>query len=85
MALTEILSWHEQRGGNQEDIEKARREMEQIEGRKAKPGYHTSEESAFDQEELNTLLNNFAPDGYYWGAHCGDGASIGFWKHDDES
>lgn len=83
MALGEMLSWQESHDGDPEEIEKAKREIEQIEKRKAMPGYYDSEDASFDLEQLNTLLNEFAPDGYYWGAHPGDGASLGFWKHED--
>lgn len=84
LALTEILSWHEQqKDANAEEIEKARREIEQIEKRQTAQDYHSSEDASLDLEELGHLLNNFAPDGYYWGAHEGDGALIGFWEFSD--
>ena len=41
-------------------------------------------------EELEERLNSVAPDGYYFGAHEGDGSDFGFWPcpsfdhlHDD--
>lgn len=33
--------------------------------------------------ELFEELNEIAPDGYYFGAHQGDGACFGFWEHVD--
>lgn len=35
-------------------------------------------------EKLVDLLQNYAPKGYYFGAHPGDGALIGFWKGEDD-
>jgi len=35
-------------------------------------------------ESLPDLLQGYAPDGCYFGAHPGDGALIGFWKMDEE-
>lgn len=34
-------------------------------------------------EELSALLNEFAPVGYSFGAHDGDGSDFGFWPIDD--
>ena len=39
----------------------------------------------FLNENLFDLLNSFAPDGYYFGCHPGDGSDFGFWKIDEES
>lgn len=30
-------------------------------------------------DALIDRLNNYAPDGYYFGAHWGDGADFGYW------
>ena len=37
----------------------------------------------WDLEELFDLLNGLAPEGYYFGAHEGDGADFGFWKTEE--
>ena len=38
-----------------------------------------SEEASFVMEELSDLLNGYAPEGHYFGAHPGDGSDFGFW------
>lgn len=30
-------------------------------------------------DELQTILNDIAPDGFYFGSHWGDGADWGYW------
>jgi hypothetical protein len=35
-------------------------------------------------EHLDNKLNDHAPDGYYFGAHYGDGSDFGFWRIIDE-
>jgi hypothetical protein len=35
-------------------------------------------------EQLDEVLNEYAPDGYYFGAHEGDGSDFGFWRIIDE-
>lgn len=39
-----------------------------------------SEDAEAIRSRLFDVLNPYAPDGYYFGAHPGDGADFGFWK-----
>lgn len=34
-------------------------------------------------EELFIVLNQYAPEGYYFGSHQGDGSDFGYWKEED--
>ena len=38
----------------------------------------------FLNEGLFDTLNSYAPDGYYFGCHTGDGSDYGFWKIEEE-
>lgn len=39
-----------------------------------------SDHAASHLENLTDTLNDYAPEGYYFGAHPGDGADYGYWK-----
>jgi len=43
-----------------------------------------SEGCAHLLEELFDALNDVADEGFYFGAHPGDGADFGFWKLEDD-
>lgn len=43
-----------------------------------------SEEASWLMEDLFDALGDAAPDGYYFGAHPGDGSDFGFWGCEDE-
>lgn len=36
------------------------------------------------QSQLIDVLDSYAPSGYYFGIHPGDGADFGFWKTEEE-
>ena len=59
-------------------------EMGRIEQRMQAPGYWDSEDVEYDIDFLTDELNNFAPEGCYFGTHPGDGADFGFWANDEE-
>lgn len=44
-----------------------------------------SEECTEVLNDLFDLLNEYAPEGYVFGAHPGDGSDFGFWPDDEET
>ena len=56
----------------------------EIERRMSRPGYFDSEDASQDVEWLFDTLDEYAPDGHWFGAHPGDGADFGFWPSEDE-
>ena len=42
-----------------------------------------SEDAAYATAVLEDELCSQAPDGYYFGAHPGDGSDFGFWKYEE--
>ena len=35
-------------------------------------------------EELFEVLNSYAPEGYYFGSHIGNGSDFGYWKEEED-
>jgi hypothetical protein len=54
-------------------------DVAEIEQRFDVPGYFDSEDAAEDLDWLQDQLNEYAPDGHWFGAHPGDAADFGFW------
>jgi len=54
-----------------------------IERAMKRDGYFDSEEADYDLEVISELLDGFAPDGHYFGAHPGDGSDFGFWTFEE--
>lgn len=46
-------------------------------------GYFETDDSVYDLDWLFDKLNDMAPDGFYFGAHPGDGSDFGFWQCED--
>lgn len=44
--------------------------------------WETDDYCFFLNEELFDILNKYAPDGYYFGSHPGDGSDFGYWKYE---
>lgn len=59
--------------------------LHQLDPKFAEDFDETAEGEELD-DEVNCLmdcLNWYSPEGYYFGAHCGDGADFGFWPLED--
>ena len=85
-AAGRILEWSEGRKDvDHDELEKSKRELEDIERRQ--PGdldatYFKERDSAVDLSALDTILNQFSPDGYYWGTKEDDPTNYGYWRND---
>jgi hypothetical protein len=56
-----------------------RRLLREINTRMHSADYFELEDADFDMEELTDALNEYAPTGFYFGSHPGDGADFGWW------
>lgn len=45
--------------------------------------YYGSEDSDFDLEALCDALDSYAPEGFYFGSHPGNGSDYGFWLSEE--
>lgn len=45
--------------------------------------YWDSEDCMFFLDDLFNVLDQYAPDNYYFGAHPGDGSDFGYWENID--
>lgn len=61
------------------------RDLDEIRTNMTEPGYYDSDTAQMDLEELFDLLNEAAPEGFYFGAHPGDGADFGFWAFEEDA
>ncbi|HLU25426.1 MAG TPA: hypothetical protein VKZ58_06930 [Longimicrobiales bacterium] len=76
-ALKERLDEVEPQG---HDTAHTRRYIREIEERiETIPDYYETADSGWDLVGLSDALNDYAPEGMYFGAHEGDGALYGFW------
>ena len=48
-----------------------------------KVDYDSEDAEYLSNEVLIDVLNEFAPDGCYFGSHIGDGSDFGFWPIED--
>src|ERR1039458_1517376 len=48
-----------------------------------KDEYYASEDADYDLESLFDALEAYAPEGFYFGSHPGDGCDYGYWLSED--
>lgn len=44
-----------------------------------------SDECTYVMNELFDALDSYAPDGYYFGPHEGDGSDFGYWEYNEDN
>lgn len=81
--LREARSFAEHRLGDAERYGIEDDQLGEIERRMTSGGiYFESEEAEWDLIILIDMLEDFAPEGHYFGAHEGDGSDYGYWEYD---
>jgi hypothetical protein len=70
---------------NQENLKPHHKTLcEEIRERISFGAYWESEDADIDLNEcLFDALNEYSPEGYYFGAHPGDGSDFGFWQSEE--
>jgi hypothetical protein len=53
--------------------------VREITARMATANYFDGDDCSDDLDELFTALDDYSPEGFYFGAHPGDGADFGYW------
>jgi len=48
------------------------------------PWWDSEDSAYFLNETLFEVLQDYAPEGHYFGAHIGDGSDFGFWPFEDD-
>lgn len=60
------------------------RKLDDMEVDMQEDGYFESDDCQYDLDWLSDVLDSYAPDGFYFGAHPGDGSDYGFWQYEEE-
>ncbi len=78
-ALLEARSTERESARSARERKLAEVDVAEIEQRFEVSGYFESEDAAEDLDWLVDRLNDYAPEGHWFGAHPSDGADFGFW------
>jgi hypothetical protein len=80
--LDELEKEQRTRSRSSGELQRALKDLENVELRIGASDYYESEEADEDLQWLQELLEHYAPPGHWFGAHPGDGAAFGFWPLD---